>query len=118
MSQNIGKVVEIIGPVVDIQFSQNNLRPRQEQHRPAGGHHGLERAAEQPARHGQHQGEEQQQQHQTGSVGRPAGTLLALHGASSFPEHHLPQPMHPLRRLCTGAKCGTLKGNDTEDFLC
>ena len=25
MSQNIGKVVEIIGPVVDIQFSQNNL---------------------------------------------------------------------------------------------
>ena len=25
---------------------------------------------------------------------------------------------HPLRRLCTGAKCGTLKGNDTEDFLC
>ena len=25
MSQNIGKVVEIIGPVVDIQFSQNSL---------------------------------------------------------------------------------------------
>ena len=120
MSQNIGKVVEIIGPVVDIQFSQNNLRPRQKQQRAPGGQYGLEQAARQPG--GERHDEKQQCQNQN-EPGQPeavvpGGDFFALHGQTSLCIRALRHPMPGCADCVRAQNVVHCYRQITEELLC
>lgn len=104
----------------EFQFSQNNLRPRQEQQRAPGGQYGLEQAARQP---GSERHDEKQQCQDQNKPGQPeavvpGGNFFALHGQTSLCIRALRHPMPGCADCVRAQNVVHCYRQITEELLC